>query len=64
MGPGVAVEVWCRYEGRWVPGYDAVEVVDGRVWVRRHSDGARLPVAFEPTEVREQVLTPVGALRG
>ena len=41
-----------RYDGRWVAGFEVVEISGDQVWVRRRSDGMRLPVPFAFGDVR------------
>ncbi len=49
---GVQVEVRCRFDGRWSPGF-VVDVVDHEgAWLRRLSDGSLIPVPFGPTDLR------------
>jgi len=47
---GARVAVRSRYDGAWARGFSIAEVVDdaGEVWyrLRRHADGAVLPVLF------------------
>ncbi len=58
LSPGTEVEVRTRYQGGWAPGFevDAVQSDPShrneRYVLRRRSDGAVLPVAFNQTEVR------------
>jgi hypothetical protein len=58
LSPGTEVEVRTRYQGRWVPGFEVDAVhsdpreSNDRYVLRRRSDGAVLPVAFNQTEVR------------
>ena len=56
MGPGFGVEVRSRFDGRWVAGFEVVEISGDQVWVRRRSDGMRLPVPFGPGDVRPPTL--------
>jgi hypothetical protein len=59
MGPGLNglnVEVRSRFDGRWVGGFDVEEVADDQVWVRRRSDGIRLPVPFGRADVRSAAI--------
>ncbi len=49
---GMQVEVRCRFDGRWSPGF-VVDVLDDEgTWVRRLSDGSLIPVPFGPTDLR------------
>jgi hypothetical protein len=53
---GQEVEVRQRYTSDWATGFQVDEVdLSGaapEVWLRRHSDGARLPAWFTVDEVR------------
>ena len=53
---GATVAVRSHYEGTWVDGFEVADVdLSGpapRVQVRRRSDGAVLPVLFDPVEIR------------
>ena len=53
---GALVEVRCRFDGRWSPGFvvDSIDD-DGAVYVRRLSDGSVLPVPFVVAEIRSAV---------
>lgn len=52
---GMQVEVRCRFDGRWSPGF-VVDVVDDEgAWLRRLSDGSLIPVPFGPTDLRPAV---------
>ena len=61
MRPGFEIEVRSRFDGRWVGGFAVDEVIGTgaarQVWVRRLSDGCRLPVPFPMSEVRQRVLS-------
>jgi len=49
---GMQVEVRCRFDGRWSPGF-VIDVVDHEgAWLRRLSDGSLIPVPFGPTDLR------------
>jgi len=57
MTPGCEVEVRSSFDGRWVRGFEVVELEDRdlgapAVWLRRRSDGTRLPVPFGAADVR------------
>lgn len=53
QGEPAAVEVRTRFDGTWAGGYTLVDVdADGRHRVRRCSDGAVLPVAFDGSDIR------------
>jgi hypothetical protein len=54
MRPGRRVEVRNRYDRRWTPGFEVVEVLDDGYLLRRLSDGATLPTTFSPEEVRRE----------
>ena len=53
---GAAVAVRSRYDGRWVDGFEVVDVdltgTTPKLQVRRRSDGAVLPVLFAAEDVR------------
>lgn len=53
MRKNLPVEVRSRFDGRWVAGFDVAAVRGGQVWLRRHSDGMRLPEPFPVGDVRE-----------
>jgi hypothetical protein len=48
------VEVRTHFDGRWVGGFEIADVTDNRYLLRRHSDGAMLPVAFSAHDVRSR----------
>ncbi len=53
--PGIHVEVRNSFDQGWSRGFEVAEVDDdGRVRLRRRSDGALLPTDFEPDAVREE----------
>lgn len=58
QGDMARMEVWCGFVGRWVDGFELVEVFPSRgaggerYVVRRSSDRAVLPTRFPETEVR------------
>lgn len=56
MSPGTRVEVRSRFDQRWARGFEVSAVVDDgaavRYRVRRRSDGAILPVLFDPDDLR------------
>ena len=54
LRPGRRVEVRNRYDRRWTPGFEVVEVLDDGYLLRRLSDGAMLPTTFSPEEVRRE----------
>jgi hypothetical protein len=56
MGPGFAVEVRSRFDGRWVGGFEVIEITGEEVWVRRRSDGMRIPAAFGSGDIRPPTL--------
>jgi hypothetical protein len=53
---GVGTEVWCRFQNRWIGGFEIAETLhDGnerRFKIRRNSDGYILPVTFSAGDVR------------
>ncbi len=53
--PGALVEVRCRFDGHWSPGFVVDRVDSDGVYVRRLSDGAVLPVPFGIAEIRSAV---------
>ena len=53
--PGDHVEVRNNFDNQWSRGFEIAEVVDLDTYrIRRRSDGAVLPVAFEVADVREE----------
>ena len=54
--PCIGAEVWCRYQNRWVGGFDIARAVrDGhecRYLIRRNSDGYVLPETFAAADLR------------
>lgn len=52
VNPGTSVEVLSNYSGRWVPGFNVIEVAEMGYRLRRRSDHSELPVWFHPDEVR------------
>ena len=50
--PGSAVEVRCRFDRTWSRGFRVDEVNDLGVFLRRVTDDALLPVAFDVDDVR------------
>jgi hypothetical protein len=52
LGPGVAVEVRNRFDGRWARGFEVVAHGPEGFRIRRISDGQELPTLFAPREVR------------
>ena len=64
LGPGAAVEVRCRFDGAWIPGFvvDHLRPDDSgnlSVCVRRVAEGDVLPSLFSAEEVRA-VVEPIG----
>ena len=53
---GVGSEVWCRFQNRWIGGFEIADVVDNgddvHYRLRRSSDGYVLPSVFSPEDVR------------
>ena len=55
MRAGTRVEVRSTFDGSWVNGFAVVATDDdGRVRLRRLSDGEELPEPFEPDAVRRE----------
>lgn len=55
MEPGTRVEVRSEFDRQWKRGFEVVaEDTDGRLILKRLSDGAHLPVAFDPDVVRKE----------
>jgi len=52
LSPGRHIEVRDRFTGTWSFGFDVAEVLGSAYRVRRLSDGAVLPVAFQSGDVR------------
>ena len=52
---GALIEVRCRFNGTWSRGFIVDQVDDDGVFVRRLTDGALLPVAFEVTDIRSAI---------
>jgi hypothetical protein len=48
--------VWCRYQNRWVAGFEIVDTLregnECRFRIRRNSDGYVLPRTFAAADVR------------
>lgn len=51
---GVRVEVRNRFLGTWSQGFEFVAQVDGRIRIRRLSDGCELPDHFDRFDVRPE----------
>ena len=54
IGVGARVQVFCRFDGRWVSGF-VLSAFDGdtlQVRVKRLSDGSELPAVFSLADVR------------
>lgn len=49
---GTEVDVRRRFDGAWAHGFEVCDQTDGGYHLRRLSDGAVLPVAFPPPDVR------------
>ena len=55
MKPGTHVEVRNTFDNSWARGFEIAEIIDAMKFrIRRRSDGAVLPVTFEPDDVREE----------
>jgi hypothetical protein len=54
FAPGARVQVFCRFDNRWVSGFVVSDVLpaEGAVRVVRVSDGALLPGVFPVEDVR------------
>lgn len=52
LRPGTPVDVRCRFDRSWAKGFTVDEVLAEGVYLRRMTDGARLPLPFDPQEVR------------
>lgn len=52
LGPGTAVDVRNRFDGRWARGFEIVAHDRLGYRVRRLSDGRELPSVFEPNDIR------------
>jgi hypothetical protein len=52
LEPGTEVEVRTRFTGEWAVGFGVIAVAGGGVKVRRHRDGAVLPLPFGVDEIR------------
>jgi hypothetical protein len=52
LGPGSAVDVRNRFDGRWARGFEVVARDGVGYRVRRLSDGRELPSVFEPADIR------------
>ncbi len=50
--PGARIDLWCASLGKWVAGFEAIEVDTSGWLVRRMSDGAALPDRFLMDDVR------------
>lgn len=49
---GTEVEVRRRFDGAWARGFEICGHTDTGYRLRRHSDGAVLPVPFPPDDIR------------
>lgn len=55
LPPGTRVEVRNRFDGSWGQGFVVVRLDDeGSYHLSRVSDGAELPLAFDPADVRRE----------
>jgi len=52
---GALVEVRCRFDGHWSPGFIVDRIDSSGVYLRRLSDGSVLPVPFAGAEIRSAV---------
>lgn len=52
----IGTEVWCRYQDRWIGGFEIADTVDNgselHYRIRRRTDGYVLPSLFSPENVR------------
>jgi hypothetical protein len=58
LAPGTQVQVYCRFDARWVSGFvvsDVAASTPGAIRVVRVSDGALLPAEFPVEDVRLDV---------
>ena len=51
---GTRVEVRGRFDGSWARGFEVIEASAEGYWLRRVSDGSRLPVPFSVDDVRKE----------
>ena len=51
---GTEVDVRCRFDQHWAHGFEIAEAAPGGYRLRRHSDGAVLPVSFALGDVRRR----------
>jgi hypothetical protein len=61
--PGTRVQVFCRFDARWVSGFvvsEAVASTPGSLRVVRVSDGALLPAEFPVGDVRLDLAPTAG----
>ena len=54
IGPGTRVEVLSGYGFSWTRGFEVARVEGDAYVVRRMSDGAVLPAAFEDDAIRQE----------
>ena len=54
LGPGTAVEVRNRFNGRWTPGFSIDQIRRGGYRLRRSHDRVILPAVFAPEIVRPE----------
>jgi hypothetical protein len=52
LRPGTPVDVRCRFDRSWAHGFSVDEVLPEGVYLRRMTDDARLPIPFDPQDVR------------
>lgn len=52
VSAGTTVEVHCRFDQRWTPGFTVVDVSEQGCRIRRTSDGCVLPAWFPLEQVR------------
>ena len=51
---GTEVDVRCRFDQHWAHGFEIAEAAPSGYRLRRHADGAVLPVAFPAADVRRR----------
>jgi hypothetical protein len=54
LAPGARVEVRRRFDAKWARGFEVLERSGEDYRLRRLSDGAALPVLFNPDDVRPE----------
>lgn len=54
IAPETKVEVRSRFDSRWAPGFEVIDLEDAGYRIRRLSDGAELPSRFSRDEIRRE----------